>query len=74
MFENILDRGQKDLFNPVVGRAPPKNKADELFNWNTDSNDLVGKDKSREEGVSAVLSRCHRIHHRYLQTVDKELY
>ena len=36
VFTNILARGQKDLFNPVVGRAPPKSKADDLFSWNTD--------------------------------------
>ena len=49
MFTNILDRGQKDLFNPVVDRAPPKSKKDELFEWNQDDkNELVGKDKSQE--------------------------
>jgi len=49
MFTNILERGQKDLFNPVVGRAPPKSKKEELFEWNQDDkNELVGKDKSKE--------------------------
>ena len=76
VFANVLSRGQKDLFNPVVNKPAPKSKQEELFSWNADNdaNDLVGKDKSQEQGVSAVLVRCHRIHHRYLQTVDKELY
>jgi hypothetical protein len=45
VFSNIMDRGQKDLFNQVVNRVQ-KTRKDELFSWNIESNELVGKDKS----------------------------
>lgn len=75
LFSRVMELGMMELFNPVVNdRRPTKN--DDLFSWNYErnKNDLVGKDKSYEDDASSVLRRSHRIHHRFLQTVDKQLY
>jgi TBC1 domain family member 5 len=74
-FARLMDLGITELFNPVVTHNQYKNKAD-LFTWDTEKtrNDLVNQDKSTAEGVSSVLKRCHKIHHRILQSIDKELY
>lgn len=66
-FKSIMDKGIKDLFNPVVKRMDKKPKDDSLFAWRPqDTNDLVNKDKSDSDDISSILRRCHRIHHRYL--------
>lgn len=74
LFNKIMTLGVSDLFNPVLKTAqrPAKN----LFTWDheADKNQLVNQDKSQEAGVSLVLRRCHRIHHRFLQAIDLELY
>lgn len=77
MFKRVMELGQADLFNPVVNHQRRRvTKKEELFSWDQEreKNDLVNQDKSNQEGISAILKRCHRIHHRILQTVDKELY
>ena len=74
-FTRLMDLGIAELFNPVVSHKQANRKPD-LFTWETEKsqNDLVNQDKSSTEGVSSVLRRCHRIHHRVLQVVDKDLY
>lgn len=77
MFSKLMDRGVKELFNSVLNRPPQKQqKGKNLFSWSEeeDKNDLVGQDKTEEQNASSVLKRCHRIHHRYLQAIDRELY
>ncbi|OMJ83986.1 hypothetical protein SteCoe_14972 [Stentor coeruleus] len=74
-FVRLMDLGIAELFNPVVMHRQGKKKPD-LFTWDAEKshNDLVNQDKSTAEGVSSVLKKCHKIHHRILQTVDNELY
>lgn len=77
LFTNLMDRGVKELFNPVLNRPPPqRSRGKNLFIWDDDAekNELVGQDRTDEETASTVLKRCHRIHHRYLQSIDPELY
>mmetsp|Transcript_9341 Transcript_9341/g.17928 ORF Transcript_9341/g.17928 Transcript_9341/m.17928 type:complete len:552 (-) Transcript_9341:4331-5986(-) len=75
LFSKLMDRGVKELFNSVLNRPVPKQKGKSLFEWDDEEkNDLVGQDKSDEQNASSVLKRCHRIHHRYLQAIDRELY
>ena len=75
LFERLMDLGIAELFNPVVTNRPV-NKKNNLFTWDAERhhNDLVNQDKSASDNVSSVLKRCHKIHHRILQGVDKELY
>ena len=76
-FTRLMDLGISELFNPIiVNRHRASNKKANLFSWETEKshNDLVNQDKSMAEGVSSVLKRCHKIHHRILQVIDKELY
>lgn len=75
LFVRLMDLGIAELFNPVVSQRPQKKKND-LFTWEAEKtrNDLVNQDKSTDDKVSSVLKRCHRIHHRILQGIDKELY
>jgi TBC1 domain family protein 5 len=74
-FVRLMDLGIAELFNPVVTHRQGSKKPD-LFTWEAEKshNDLVNQDKSAAEGVSSVLKRCHKIHHRILQTIDRELY
>lgn len=74
LFERLMDLGIAELFNPVVTNRPVKKN--NLFTWDAERhhNDLVNQDKSAADNVSSVLKRCHKIHHRILQGVDKELY
>jgi len=76
MFSRVMDLGIKELFNPVVTHKNKANKKNDLFSWDAEKerNDLVNTDKSHEENVSSVLKRCHKIHHRLLQSIDRELY
>lgn len=75
VFSRLMDLGVKELYNPVVAQRQPPKKGDNLFSWNKEEeNDLIHKDRSDDHDVSSVLKRCHRIHHRYLQAVDAELY
>ena len=77
LFNRLMSLGIKELFNPVLNtRKAPVKKGADLFSWDyqKERNELVGKDKSEEDDASNVLRRCHRIHHRYLQAIDKELY
>ena len=73
LFARVMELGVKELFNPVINHGPPK-KRNDLFEWDTDRNELVNTDKSNEEGTSYILRRCHKVHHRLLQSVDRELY
>jgi hypothetical protein len=75
LFERLMDLGVAELFNPMISQRPAKKKND-LFTWEAEKshNDLVNQDKSASDNVSSVLKRCHKIHHRILQGVDKELY
>lgn len=74
IFSKIMDYGVMELFRPVLFYKQ-KSKIETLVAWDHEKpNELVGTDKSQEENVSPVLKRCHKIHHRLLQTVDKELY
>ena len=74
VFNRIMTLSVSDLFNPVMKatQRPTRN----LFTWDheADKNQLINQDKSQESGVSLVLRRCHRIHHRFLQVIDVELY
>ncbi|CAG9322570.1 unnamed protein product [Blepharisma stoltei] len=76
MFSRVMDLGIKELFNPVVTHKNKANKKNDLFSWDAEKerNDLVNTDKSHEENISSVLKRCHKIHHRLLQSIDRELY
>jgi TBC1 domain family protein 5 len=76
LFSKLMDRGVKELFNSVLNRPAQRQKGKNLFSWSEDEekNDLVGQDKTDEQNASSVLKRCHRIHHRYLQAIDRELY
>lgn len=74
-FVRLMQHGIAEMFNPVVTHQQGSKKPD-LFTWEVERshNDLVNQDKSAADNVSSVLKRCHRIHHRILQDVDKELY
>lgn len=74
-FSRLMDLGIAELFNPVVAHRQVNKKKD-LFAWEAEisHNDLVNQDKSNTAGVSSVLRRCHMIHHRILQAIDKDLY
>ena len=75
-FARLMDLGIDELFNPVIAHKQRANKKPDLFTWESEKthNDLVNQDKSTAEGVSSVLKRCHKIHHRILQNIDKDLY
>jgi len=75
LFVRLMDLGIAELFNPVVSHRQVK-KRNDLFTWEAEKtrNDLVNQDKSADDKVSSVLKRCHKIHHRILQSIDKELY
>ena len=62
LFDKIMQLGQEDLFNQVIGQEP------DAFS------EVVRVDKSSSGEASAVLRRCHYIHHRILQAVDSKLY
>ena len=72
MFVKLMDLGVKELFLPVV--IQQKNKTNNLLSFSKGENDLVNTDKSNESNVSVILKRCHRVHHRLLQALDKQLY
>ena len=76
LFNRIMNLGVRDLFNPVLKTTKGGKPAKNLFAWDheAEKNQLIGQDKSQESDVSIVLKRCHRIHHRFLQAVDVELY
>ena len=58
----------------LINKQKVKKKPD-LFTWkNEKKQDLVSQDKSSTEGVSSVLKRCHKIHHKILRNIDKDLY
>ncbi|CAG9321300.1 TBC1D5_4 [Blepharisma stoltei] len=75
IFNRLMEIGTMELFNPVVNIKKP-DKNDELFalSYEKEINDMANKDKSHEKDASSVLRRCHRIHHTFLQTIDRELY
>mmetsp|Transcript_3924 Transcript_3924/g.3714 ORF Transcript_3924/g.3714 Transcript_3924/m.3714 type:complete len:190 (+) Transcript_3924:418-987(+) len=73
IFKRIMELGMMEMFQPVVSNKP-KSQKDKLFSWETERNDLVNQDKSNEENASPILKRCHKIHHRLLKAIDKDLY
>jgi TBC1 domain family member 5 len=74
MFSSLMDLGVKELFLPVL--ASKKKQASSLlsFDRNGFENELVNTDKTNEIDASMILKRCHRVHHRLLQALDKQLY
>jgi hypothetical protein len=75
LFSKLMDLDVKELFSSVFTQSIQRPQGKHLFEWSShDTNDLVGKDRTEEQNVSSVLKRCHRIHHRYLKVIDRELY
>lgn len=75
MFTKIMDLGVKELFMPVIAKKKKKNIHNSVnFGKNQYENELVNNDKSTEANASMILKRCHRVHHRLLQSLDKQLY
>ena len=75
-FARLMDLGISELFNPVVTHQSQNRRKPDLFTWDAEKhhNDLVNQDKSKEDNVSSILRRCHKVHHQLLQSIDRELF
>jgi TBC1 domain family member 5 len=71
MFSRLMELGVKEMFLPVVAKTGKKGKN---ISFDREHNELVNSDKTHETNASLILKRCHRIHHRLLQALDKPLY
>ena len=76
MFSKIMDLGVKELFLPVMAKKKKNRIVGEMMSFQAKQyeNELVNKDKTGEADASVILKRSHRIHHRMLQALDKQLY
>lgn len=74
MFTRLMALSIKELFLPVV--VSKKKPINNLLSFEKSGyhNELVNTDKTNEASASVILKRCHRIHHRFLQALDKQLY
>lgn len=74
LFSTLMRLGVKELFLPVVTKK--SKMVNNLLNFEKSSieNDFINNDKTHDAHTSKILKRCHRVHHRLLQALDKQLY
>jgi TBC1 domain family protein 5 len=74
MFSKLMDLGVKEMFLPVMTKKPKLLGNLISFDKQSLENDLVNSDKSLDAKTSSILKKCHRVHHRLLPALDKQLY
>jgi len=74
LFSRLMSLGVKELFLPVITKKTKM--VNNLLNFEKSGieNDFVNNDKTNDAHTSKILKRCHRVHHRLLQALDKQLY
>lgn len=74
LFSRLMQLGVKEMFLPVVFKKSKIVNNLISFEKSGIENEFVNNDKTNDVHTSKILKRCHRVHHRLLQALDKQLY
>lgn len=74
LFSRLMNLGVKQMFLPVLTKKPKLVGNLLTFDKKIIENDLINSDKTHDSSSSFILKKCHRVHHRLLQALDKQLY